>query len=1179
MARRWQFWIDRGGTFTDCIGVSPSGEFSMTKVLSSANAPLKGIRNLLGVSDTEAIAPCELRMGTTIATNALLERRGSPTALIITRGFRDLLAIGTQARSDLFALDIQKPEMLYREVVEVEARHSASGAILERPDNDTLREKLRELRERGIESLAVVVLNSYCNPELENYIRDLALEVGFLEISTSSEVSGEIGLLGRGDTSVVDAYLTPLLGQYLATLREQLPGSLILLMQSSGGLAGVSEFCGKNAVLSGPAGGVIAYSRLAQEAGFDKAIGFDMGGTSTDVSAFDGEVERSYESEISGVRLRAPMMNIHTVASGGGSICQDNGFRFSVGPESTGASPGPICYGNGNDEMLSVTDCNLALGRIVDDRFPFSLHKQEVSDVLVKLSERLASRGEHQSVEEIAAGFVDIANANMAAAIREVSTAKGRDLREYTMVVLGGAGGQHACAIARELGITTLLVDAFSGVLSAYGMGLARLSWHGQADAGGIGISQLHSLDGKFSEIESRGKIVLLDAGAQSVETIRRVDLRYLGTDSVISLICSPDLYADFSREHQRLYGYIKEGEEVEIRSIRVELCDGESSVPRRPDTLGETPANTQQSIEASRMQKQWIGSEWQEIPVYDRDSIAVGSMIKGPAILLDSTGTVCVDTGWQAERRSEHSLLLADTQPESLGEKESDLHADPIRLEVFSNLFMSIAVQMGNALRATAVSANIRERLDFSCAVFDASGSLIANAPHIPVHLGAMGESIRGILELHPRPSPGSVYASNDPSLGGSHLPDITVVTPVHDSGGSLLFFTASRGHHADVGGIAPGSMPPYSRTLAEEGVVFCAQEIVRDGVFLHDEVLRVLSEGAYPSRCAFDNIADLQAQIAANQRGVGLLRELLVKRGEALVSAFMGHVQDNAAAQVAASIAAIEDGEYRYSDSMDEGTRIEVCLRIQGQSMQVDFTGTGSQVPGNLNAPVAVSIAAVMYVLRTMVAQSIPLNAGCLRNIDIVIPNGTILNPDIGKAVAGGNVETSQRVVDVLLGALGLSAASQGTMNNLSFGNENFGYYETIAGGAGATATADGASGVHTHMTNTRITDPEVLESRFPVRLREFSLRSNSGGAGKHRGGDGLVREIEALEPLALSIISERRTCQPFGLAGGEPGQSGRNLYEGQDLPAKMTIEWKPGQRIRIETPGGGGYGPDAN
>jgi 5-oxoprolinase (ATP-hydrolysing) len=1181
--QRWQFWIDRGGTFTDCIGLSPGGNMTTVKVLSSDRAPLLGIWQLLGLSAGASIPPCDIRMGTTLATNALLERKGTPTCLIITEGFRDLLEIGTQARADLFELDIAKPELLYQEVITVKARMDAQGAVLSRPQSDVLRKKLQALREQGIQSLAVALLHSYRNAELEEEILSVARACGFTDISISSEVSGEIGLLGRGDTTVVDAYLTPLIRRYLDELRDALPGSTLQFMQSSGGLTSASSFRGKNAVLSGPAGGVVAYGEIARQAGFDRAIGFDMGGTSTDVSCIDGELERSYESEIAGIRLRAPMLSIHTVAAGGGSICEDNGFRFTVGPHSAGSSPGPLCYqppsGASTRGGLTITDCNLVLGRVVDDRFPFSLHRGAPERRLEEMSKGLANRGIEMSAFEIAAGFVAIANANMAAAIREVTIAKGRDLRDFVLVVFGGAGGQHSCALARQLGVRSLLIDEQSGVLSAYGMGLAELSWHGQKDAGLLSLSALADLDPSFQELERQGSAIVASAGGDNIKKVRRVDLRYRGTDSAITLECTDALAKDFEVRHQRLYGYCKESE-IEVVALRVEVCSASAQRPRpaqqeRPNS--ERP--TQATLKPLRTQPVWSEGALQGVPVYGREQLEAGMQLQGPALILDPTGTIYLDRGWTATMQSERRLLLKDTQPEVAASSEKATEVDPIRLEIFNNLFMSTAVQMGEALRATAVSTNIRERLDFSCAVFDAEGGLVANAPHIPVHLGAMGETIRGVLSLHPNPSPGSVYASNDPNFGGSHLPDITVITPVHDATGTLIFFTASRGHHADVGGTTPGSMPPFSSSLAEEGVVLRAMEIVRAGVFDEGAVRKVFASGPYPARCIAENMADLKAQIAANQRGVGLLREMLESRGANTVLAYMGHVQDNAAEQVAASIRAIGEGEYHFADTMDDGARIEVCLRVHGQQLHVDFSGSGAQSEGNLNAPRAVTLAALMYVLRCLVGTKIPLNSGCLRQVELILPPNSIVNPDEGCAVAAGNVETSQRIVDVLLASLGLAAASQGTMNNLTFGNESFGYYETIAGGAGATASAPGASGVHTHMTNTRITDPEILESRFPVRLHEFSIRAASGGRGRNRGGDGLVREIEALVPLEVSIISERRSVAPFGLQGGDCGAPGRNLLNGELVPAKTSLKMEAGDRLRIETPGGGGYGPEAS
>jgi 5-oxoprolinase (ATP-hydrolysing) len=1171
---RWQFWIDRGGTFTDCIGCSPSGEMSTAKILSSDRAPLEGIRELLSLEERAPIPPCDLRMGTTLATNALLEREGTPTALLISEGFRDLLAIGSQARSDLFALDIIKPELLYRRVVELPARLSAEGEVMSRPDPKRLSQELRALREEGIESLAVVVLHSYREPELELSIAAMAREQGFDDISISAEVSGEIGMLGRGDTTVVDAYLTPLIRRYLQELQSELPGSSLQIMQSSGGLIGVDSFRGKNAVLSGPAGGVIAYAEIARRAGYERAIGFDMGGTSTDVSCVDGEMERSYESEIAGIRLRAPMLSIHTVAAGGGSICEDNGFRFTVGPESAGSSPGPLCYGDDSAESLTVTDCNLLLGRVVEDRFPFHLDRETPMRRLEALAEARSSSTARLAPLQVAAGFLEIANANMAAAIREVTIAKGRDLRDFVMVVFGGAGGQHACAVARQLGVRSLLIDEQSGVLSAYGMGLAEMSWHGQADAARRDLNRLAELSSSFERLEEQGLSLLRKQGADECVVVRRVDLRYRGTDSAITVACGEALLEEFQAKHQRLYGYTKDSP-VEIVTLRVEVSSVSEALPAESSAPASAPLPP-----PLRRQEQWMAGGMRAVPVYGREQLTPGTTLQGPALILDSTGTICLDEGWSAELGGGRRLLLRDARPEVARASEDPKLVDPVRLEIFNNLFMSTAVQMGVALRDTAVSTNIRERLDFSCAVFDAEGGLVANAPHIPVHLGAMGESIRGILAEHPKPAPGSVFASNDPSMGGSHLPDITVVTPIHDEAGQLIFFTASRGHHADVGGTTPGSMPPFSKNLSEEGVVLRALEIVRAGAFDEEGVREVFLSGAYPARSVGDNLADLKAQIAANQCGAGLLKEMLVAHGSELVLAYMGHVQDNAAAQVAASIAAIPDGEHRFADALDDGTPISVSLRVQGDSLCVDFAGTGAQSEGNLNAPRAVTVAALMYVLRCMVGSKIPLNSGCLRQVDLRLPERSIVNPAAACAVAAGNVETSQRIVDVLLASLGLAAASQGTMNNLTFGNQSFGYYETIAGGAGATPQGPGADGVHTHMTNTRITDPEILESRFPVRLWNFSLRAGSGGPGRHRGGEGLIREIEALQPLRFSIISERRSRLPFGLAGGKPGKAGRNLLNDEELPAKTSFDVQTGDRVRIETPGGGGYGtPEAS
>ena len=1181
----WQFWIDRGGTFTDCLGRDPSSEeIHAVKVLSCDRAPLIGIRRLLGIAEGAPIPPCQVRMGTTLATNALLERQGSDCALVITRGFRDLLAIGTQARPRIFELNIVKPELLYKEVIEVEARCDAEGRIISRPDRQALERDLREVHERGIDSLAVVILHAYRTPALEREIGEVAHRIGFSQVSLSAEVANEIGMVGRGDTTVVDAYLTPLIRDYVASLLQELPGSSLRIMQSSGGLTEAARFRGRNAILSGPAAGVVACAHLARETGFGRAIGFDMGGTSTDVSCYEGELEREYETEVAGVRLRAPMLAIHTVAAGGGSICRYNGFRLTVGPESAGATPGPLCYGHRRASELALTDVNLALGRIVGDRFPFALHPDRVEEALERFVAELASRGLKRTAADVACGFFAIANANMAEALRQVSVAKGRDIRDYALIAFGAAAGQHACPIARQLGIRTLVFDRYAGVLSAYGMGLADVTWHGEEDAGrrALGPHLGDELEPGYEQLIARGREVLRGEGFldREIEVQRRIDLRYRGTDTAITLdvgrLSETQLRDLFHQAHCKLFGYARHEHAVEAVVIRVEVVGHDRSLKERPSGLEPVSADGEALPKPQRTGEMWTGERFEEVPIYRREDLCTGTRLEGPALILEPAGTIALDRGFDLEVGPNARIIARDLAPE-VAPAGAARHGevDPVLLEIFNNLFMSVATQMGSALRRTALSTNIRERLDFSCALFDRGGGLVANAPHIPVHLGAMGESIKGILSEYPHPPPSWVFATNDPAAGGSHLPDITVVTPVHDDAGEIIFFTASRGHHADVGGISPGSMPPFSRTLAEEGVVLRALPVVRDGGLDEQAIMGALSSGPYPARNPHHNLADLQAQIAANQSGARLLGELMGRYGRDLVLAYMGHVQDNAAAQVVAEIARLDDGDYAFEDALDDGTPIRVLIRVHGDRMDIDFSGTGAEVAGNLNAPRAVTIAAVIYVLRTLVGMPIPLNSGCLRPVSISIPDGSLLSPRPLRAVAGGNVETSQRIVDVLLGALGKAAASQGTMNNLTFGDATFGYYETIAGGAGATATSEGASGVHTHMTNTRITDPEVLESRFPVRLREFSLRPGSGGNGIHRGGDGLIREFELLAPMHVSILSERRTRQPFGLSGGQPGAAGRNLHNGRNLGGKASFDAGVNDRIRVETPGGGGYG----
>lgn len=1182
-ASRWQFWIDRGGTFTDCLGVHPTtGVLEVAKVLSSDRAPLDGIRQILGLPRDASIPPCDIRMGTTVATNALLERKGAPFALVVTRGFRDLLKIGNQTRPDIFALEIRKPEVLHQTVVEVEARVAPDGTVLARDDDNAARSALSDVRQQGIDSLAVVVLHAYENPEPEREIGRLAAEMGFGQVSLSHEVAREIGMVGRGDTTAVDAYLTPLIRRYVDTLRAELPGSTLRIMQSSGGLVDADGFRGQNAVLSGPAGGVVAYAHLAERAGHARAIGFDMGGTSTDVSRYDGDYDRVYETEVAGIRLRAPMMAIHTVAAGGGSLCRYDGYRLSVGPESAGAKPGPLCYGDRAATELALTDVNLFLGRMQPDRFQFPLDLERVTEALGAMAQRMKAE-DALTPEALAAGFAEVADASMAEAVRRVSVAKGYDVREYALVVFGGAAGQHATSLARRLGIRTILCPPLGGVLSALGMGLAPVSHDGVRDAGRSDLDALDEagVEARFRALEDEGRARVAAQGftPEEIHHVRRIDLRYRGTETSLTLRDpgpGPERRTAFEALHSRHFGYVRPGHPVETVAVRVQ------TLARHPPPRSSSGPVRPAAPEAHRpraYQRVYSGGRFHDaVPLYDRETLAAGRRISGPAVVLEPTGTLVVDPGFALEVGPDGLLVLTAERPERSATSARRTRVDPVALEIYNHRFMSIAEQMGTVLRRTAISPNIRERLDFSCAVFDANGGLVANAPHIPVHLGAMGESVRAVARAHPAANPGDVFVTNDPSAGGSHLPDVTVVTPVFDTDRRRTFYTASRGHHADIGGVTPGSMPPFSTRLEEEGIVFRAVPIVRAGIFQESRMLDLLRSGPYPARNPRENLADLEAQVAANALGARLLQELETARGREEVAAYMRYVQDNARARVEDAIESIPDGIHRGQDALDDGTVIAVEIEVAGRRMRVDFSGTGPQTPGNLNAPRAVSVAAVLYVLRTLVGEPIPLNQGCLEPVELTVPRGMILCPDPDRAVCGGNVETSQRVVDVLLGALGRAAASQGTMNNVTFGHAGFGYYETIAGGAGATPHAGGASGVHTHMTNTRITDPEVLESRFPVRLLRFGLRPGSGGEGRHRGGDGLVRAYTFLEPVQVSILSERRCTPPFGLAGGTAGACGENRLDGRLLEGKASFAVAPGQELVVRTPGGGGYGSPA-
>jgi len=1186
----WSFWIDRGGTFTDCVARDPLGNLHVGKVLSSDQAPLAVIRKILGLTEQDTIPPCRVRLGSTIATNALLERKGAPTALVITRGFGDLMEIGTQARPTLFEIDIHKTEVLQSAVLELDARHDPAGVVTSEPDPVATRQSLAKLAEQGLTSAAITFIHSYHDGGLETRVAEWAGEMGFDYVATSHELAPELGFLNRATTTVLDAYLTPCLRGHLTELERDLADCEVRIMQSDGTLTDSSNIRGPNAILSGPAGGVVAYARLAQSIGVKRAIGFDMGGTSTDVSRYDAEFERTYEATVAGVRIASPMLRIHTVAAGGGSICRFDGSRFMVGPESAGAVPGPLCYGRSAPQAkiqeLTVTDVNLLLGRFHPARFPLPVDADRPTLALEQLRQAAAAAGSTLTSEQLAEGLFEIANVNMAEAIRFVSVARGHDVRDHALFVFGGAGGQHACAIARRLGIREVLFHSLSGVLSALGMGLADEGWQASVHGGDRSLSPeaLSELEASFVELERRGREHFAGISEQRFRSVRSLQLRYAGTQSSVVLPCASacELETRFHAEHTREFGYARPGSPIQIVQLRLE-CSAKSSSsllpsPKEDGSTGAAP------FPPTRI---FCDGQWQEtVPVLWRERLRTGQRFSGPLLILESTSTIVIDPGFDVEVL-EAGFLRAINMSSATGAaaavrgagksdpRQPTTSPDPVALEVMGHSFMSIAEQMGEALRRTAMSTNIRERLDYSCALFDRWGHLVANAPHIPVHLGAMGESVRAVIATHPNMQPGDAFITNDPAAGGSHLPDLTLVTPVHDAKGQICFFTASRGHHADVGGLTPGSMPAFSTNLDEEGIVFRAQPVVLRHELQERELLDTLTSGPYPARDPAMNLADIRAQLAANQLGARLLLDLVDQYSLAYVSAYMGHVQDEASYKVVQLIRKLGTAPRHFSDSLDDGSCIHVCLCCRGDTLTIDFTGTAPELDNNLNAPRAVSSAAVLYCIRCMIRDTLPLNEGCLRPVRIVIPPGSLLAPGAQRAVAGGNVETSQRVVDVLLGAFGLAAASQGTMNNLSFGNETFGYYETLGGGAGAGPGFHGASCVHTHMTNTRITDPEWLESHFPVRLLEFSRRRHSGGEGRFSGGDGIRRHFEFLQPVTVSLLTERRVRRPFGLEGGHPGQPGRNLLNGQDLPGRTTVPVAAGDRLLIESPGGGGYG----
>lgn len=1196
---KWEFWIDRGGTFTDIVGCKPDGSVLTHKLLSEnperyQDAALQGIRELLGVPDGAPL-PAEqigaVKMGTTVATNALLERKGDRCLLITTKGFRDALRIGYQTRPKLFALKITLPELLYEEVIEIDERVSAKGDIIRSPDLKAAKVQLEAIYRKGIRACAIAFMHGYRYPAHEKAIATLARAVGFTQVSVSNEISPLMKLVSRGDTTVVDAYLSPILRRYVDQVTGALGDTRLMFMQSNGGLTDAHFFQGKDSILSGPAGGVVGMVKTAAMAGFHHIIGFDMGGTSTDVSHYNGVFERTFETEVAGVRMRAPMMLINTVAAGGGSILHFDGARLRVGPDSAGANPGPACYRRGGP--LTVTDCNVLLGKLDPRFFPkvFGPEGNEALDAEIVRAKFAAladevtrATGVVRTPAEIAEGFLAIAVENMANAIKKISVARGYDVTHYVLTCFGGAGGQHACLVADALGMTKVFLHPYAGVLSAYGMGLAdmRLLQEKAVEAT-LDDESLRQTEAILSALAQSG---VRDMQAQGVEAsrisvLRKLHIRYAGSDSPLTVDFADlaTVISAFEDAHRARFGFVSSEKALIIEAAAVEVV-GAATAADDP-VIGSRAEGRLNPLPAARNQS-YMAGKWRETPVIDRATLRPGDKIDGPAIVAEKTATTLIEPGWQAEMTEKAHLVLTRVTP--LPKKLAiGTSVDPVMLEIFNNLFMSIAEQMGSVLEKTAYSVNIKERLDFSCAIFDLNGELIANAPHMPVHLGSMSESIKTVIRGHGKTlQAGDVFILNAPYNGGTHLPDVTVITPVFDEAGARpIFYVASRGHHADIGGITPGSMPPDSRTVEEEGILLDNEKLVDRGRFLEKEMLARLTSGQYPVRNPAQNIADLKAQIAACEKGAQELRRIVAQYGLDVVHAYMRHVQDNAEESVRRVLTKLKDGRFVYE--MDDGAKIAVSVTIDhaARSATIDFSGTSPQHPTNYNAPSAVCVAAVLYVFRCLVDTDIPLNGGCLKPLKIVIPEGSMLNPRYPAAVVAGNVETSQCITDALFGALGVMAAAQGTMNNFTFGNDRYQYYETICGGAGAGPNFDGCTAVHTHMTNARLTDPEVLEWRYPVLLESFEIRTGSGGAGQFRGGDGVRRKIRFLEPMTAALLSSHRRVPPFGMAGGEPGQVGQQWIERHDgrrepLNGRDKAELKAGDVFVIETPGGGGFGP---
>ena len=1198
---RWQFWIDRGGTFTDVVGKRPDGTLVTHKLLSEnqeqyRDAAVAGIRHLLGLNATQPVTPdmvqC-VKMGTTVATNALLERKGEPTLLVTTKGFRDALRIAYQNRPRLFDRHIVLPELLYSAVIEAHERIAADGEVVDALNESALKAELMAQYAQGVRSVAIVFMHGYRYTQHEVAAEKIARAIGFTQISVSHKTSPMMKLVSRGDTTVVDAYLSPILRRYVEQVSGDMPGVKVFFMQSSGGLTDAHAFQGKDAILSGPAGGIVGMARTAQLGGHDKVIGFDMGGTSTDVSHFAGEFEREFETQVAGVRMRAPMMSIHTVAAGGGSLLTFDGSRFRVGPESAGANPGPACYRRGG--RLAVTDANVMLGKVQPAYFPklFGPNADETLsyDATLDQFKGLAEKT-GRSAESIAEGFIDIAVQQMANAIKKISVARGYDVTRYTLQCFGGAGGQHACLVADALGMTRVFVHPLAGVLSAYGMGLADQNViREQAIEARLNAQTLQTVHVALETLATAAQAELQSqqVGQGQVTVHQRVHVKYEGTDTAL-IVAFGDLRqieAAFERAYQQRFAFLMQGKGLVVEAVSVEAVIGGDAPSEPRHVLHQVrPVPSRESV------RMYSGGRWHDTALVVREDMRAGDVVPGPAIIAEKNATTVVEPGWEAHLTALDHLVL-ERKTQRIVKFAAGTKVDPVLLEVFNNLFMNIAEQMGLQLQNTAYSVNIKERLDFSCALFDAAGNLIANAPHMPVHLGSMGESIKTVIrENASTMEPGNVYALNDPYHGGTHLPDVTVITPVYLDD-KPVFYVGSRGHQADIGGTTPGSMPPFSTRIEEEGVQINNFLLVERGVLREAEMVALLESGEYPSRNPYQNMADLKAQIAANEKGVQELKKMVDTYGLAVVQAYMLHVQDNAEESVRRVITRLKDGQFTLP--LDNGAHINVAIRVNvaERSADIDFTGTSAQLSNNFNAPTAVCMAAVLYVFRTLVDDEIPLNAGCLKPLNVIIPPGSMLNPNPPASVVAGNVETSTCITNAIYGALGVMAGSQPTMNNFTFGNQQYQYYETISGGSGAggvfdtdgrlTGGFDGASVVQTHMTNSRMTDPEVLEFRFPVRLESYAIRANSGGAGRYTGGNGGIRRIRFLENMTASILSNGRQYGAFGMNGGSSGQVGLNRVVRTDgtveeLGHIAQAEMKRGDIFEIHTPGGGGFGtPD--